>query len=255
MSTVAFLPHHSTAKLSSIMSSVQRIQFYTAPYSPYSHRVRLALDEAGAQYVAHNFPNTRTKPEWYYQINPRGRIPSIAYGGPNVPAEEPSSESVKLTESLALIEFVADIFPDSGLLPKDLVLRAKARGFIQIYDSFIQPPFKGAFFLGEGTEPLLQAIEKLQTALPPTGFAIGLYSIADCAVAPFFVRMMLFLRRGIGAFSKEDGARLRDAFASEKFARFRQYVEDLENRPSFQKSWDEAEQVALWTNVPGFRKE
>lgn len=100
--------HHSTAqfKLSShpSMSSVQRIQFYTAPvrhtreyyrngtlttsspvqYSPYSHRVRLALDEAGAQYVAHNFPNTRTKPEWYYQINPRGRVSIILHQQPSV---------------------------------------------------------------------------------------------------------------------------------------------------------------------------
>lgn len=161
------------------------------------------------------------------------------YGGPDVPAEEPSPESTKLTESLALIEFVAELFPNSGLLPKDPVLRAKARGFVQIYDSFIQPPFRSALFLGEGTEPLLEAIEKLQAALPSTGFAIGQYSIADCAVAPFFVRMMLFLRRGLGAFSQEDRDKLRDALDSEKFARFRQYVEDLEKRPSFQQSWDE----------------
>ncbi|TBU33386.1 thioredoxin-like protein [Dichomitus squalens] len=237
------------------MSTVQRIQFYTAPYSPYSHRVRLALDEAGADYLAYEFPNTRTKPDWYYQINPRGRIPSIAYGGPDVPPEEPSPESAKLTESLALIEFIADIFPDSGLLPKDPILRAKARGFIQIYDSWIQPPYKSAFFLGEGTEPILQAIEKLQAALPSTGFAIGQYSIADIAVAPFFVRMLLFLRHGIGAYSQADGDRLREAFASEKFARFRQYVQDLESRPSFQKNWDEAQQVELWKSPPKFRKE
>ncbi|PIL35474.1 hypothetical protein GSI_02202 [Ganoderma sinense ZZ0214-1] len=234
------------------MSSLQRIQFYTAPYSPYSHRVRLALDEAGADYVAHNFPNTRTKPEWYYQVNPRGRIPSIAYGGPDVPAEEPSPESVKLTESLALIEFIADLFPESGLLPKDPILRAKARGFIQIYDSFIQPPFKAAFFLGEAIEPLLLELEKIQAALPPTGFAIGQYSIADCAVAPFFVRMKMFLRRGIGAFSQENREKLSEVLASEKFARFRQYVEDLENRPNFQKIWDEVE---LWTKLPTPRKE
>ncbi|KAM5531769.1 hypothetical protein V8D89_014554 [Ganoderma adspersum] len=237
------------------MSSVQRIQFYTAPYSPYSHRVRLALDEAGAEYVAHNFPNTRTKPEWYYQVNPRGRIPSIAYGGPDVPAEEPSPESAKLTESLALIEFIADIFPDSGLLPKDPILRGKARGFVQIYDSWIQPPFKDAFFLGKGVDPLLEAIEKLQAALPATGFAIGEYSIADCAVAPFFVRMMLFLRHGIGKFSTEDQQKLNEAFASEKFARFSKYVEDVKNRPNFQKNYDEAEQVELWTDVPMFRKQ
>ena len=167
------------------------------------------------------------------------QIPSIAYGGPDVPAEEPSPESAKVTESLALIEFIADLFPESGLLPKDPILRAKARGFVQVYDSFIQPPFKAAFFLGEGIEPLLLELEKFQAALPPTGFAIGEYSIADCAVAPFFVRMMVFLRHGIGRFSPENRAKLTEAFASEKFARFRKYIEDVENRPNFQKIWDE----------------
>ena len=33
--------------------------------------------------------------------------------------------------------------------------------------------------------------------------------------------------------------RLTEAFASEKFARFSKYVEDLENRPNFQKNYDE----------------
>ncbi|RPD60181.1 thioredoxin-like protein [Lentinus tigrinus ALCF2SS1-7] len=234
--------------------SGQQITFYTAAYSPFSERVRLALDEAGAKYTVHEFDKGRTKPEWYYKINPLGKIPAITYGGPEVPSDQPSPESAKLFESLPLLEFIAEIYPDAHLLPSDPVLRTKARTFIQLYVNYVHDPFKGAFFLGSPAEPILQAIEKLQQALAPTGFAVGQFSIADIAVAPFVMRMMLFLKTGLGAYSNEEGQKMRDAIGSEKFARFRQYIQDLHERPSIKNHWDEALQIELWKNHPGFQR-
>ena len=62
-----------------------------------------------------------------------------------------------------------------------------------MYENYVHDAFKGAFFLGQPVDSILQAIEKLQNALPPTGFAVGQFSIADIAVAPFLTRMLLFL--------------------------------------------------------------
>ena len=108
-----------------------------------------------------------------------------------------------------------------------------------MYENYVQTPFREAFFLGKNIDSFLQAIEKLQGALPSTGFAVGQYSLADIAVAPFLVRMMLFLNEGLGGYSEEDFKKLQEALGSEKYARFRQYIEDIKERPSFKKSWDE----------------
>jgi glutathione S-transferase len=44
------------------------------------------------------------KPEWYSKVvNPfTGKVPSIAYGGPPVAPDQPSSESAKIPESLSV---------------------------------------------------------------------------------------------------------------------------------------------------------
>ncbi|TFK93672.1 hypothetical protein K466DRAFT_594193 [Polyporus arcularius HHB13444] len=237
--------------------STKQITFYTAAWSPHAERVRFALDEAGAKYTVHEFGlefNKGPKPEWYYQINPLGKIPALTYGGPAVPPDQPSPESAKLFESLPLLEFIAEIYPEANLLPTDPILRTKARTFIQLYQNYFHDLLKDVFFLGKPADPILQAIETLQQALPPTGFAVGQFSIADIAVAPSFMRMMLFLKSELGAYSEEDGQKMREALASEKFVRFRRYIEDLHEWPSIKKNWDEAFQIGLWKNVPAFQR-
>ncbi|KAI0717207.1 thioredoxin-like protein [Cerioporus squamosus] len=234
--------------------SGKQITFYTAAYSPFSERVRLALDEAGATYTVHEFDKSRTKPEWYYQINPLGKIPALTYGGPDVPPDQPSPESAKLFESLPLLEFIAEIYPEAQLLPTDPVLRTKARTFIQLYTNYVHDLFRSAFFLGQPADPILEAIEKLQQALAPTGYAVGQFSIADIAVAPFLMRMMLFLKTDLGAYSAEDGQKMREALGSERFARFGRYIQDLHARPSVKRNWDEALQIELWKDHPAFQR-
>ncbi|PIL35456.1 hypothetical protein GSI_02183 [Ganoderma sinense ZZ0214-1] len=237
------------------MSPAKQITFYTAAYSPYSHRVQLALDEAGAQYKIHEFGKSKgSKPEWYYTINPLGKIPSITYGGPDVPSDQPSAESEKLSESIALLEFIADIYPEANLLPDNPVLRAKARRVISLYENYVHDAFKAAVFLGQPYEGLLQALSKFQSALPPTGFAVEQYSIADCAVAPFLVRMMVFFRRGLGGYTYEEGEKVRQALAGEEYARFRTYIQDVTEHPSFRVGWDEDDQIELWKDHPAFKR-
>lgn len=202
----------------------------------------------------------RNMPGWYKRINPLGKVrmaprlaqplihsprrtstpqvPAITFGGPQVPPEEPSPESQKLYESLALLEFVADAFPESKLLPADPVLRARARTFISLYHSYVHEQFRNVFFRGAPvTDAFFQGFETLQSALPPTGFAAGEWSLAEAAVAPFLARVMLYLDAGFGWYSEADGESMRAALASARFARLQQYVQDVRTRPSFAKTW------------------
>lgn len=155
-----------------------------------------------------------------------------------MPPDEPSPESSKLVESLALLEFVADLFPESGLLPADPVLRARARAFIALYHSYVHPELTAVFFRGApGVDAFLQGLETLQSALPQAGFAAGEWSLAEAGVAPFLARMRLYLEAGLGKYNDADGKTMRAALASARFTRLRQYMQDVRARPSFAKTW------------------
>ncbi|OJT03422.1 Vegetative incompatibility protein HET-E-1 [Trametes pubescens] len=202
-------------------------------------------------------------------------IPAITFGGLGAPPDQPSPESTKLVESMVILEFLAEVFPNAPLLPSDPLLRAKARTFVEIYRNYVSSEYLGAFFLGKPIEGVLKALETLQAALPPDGgFAAGEWSIAEAAVAPFIARLFLFLHVGLGSYTEKQGQTLRDTMASPRFARLVQWVKDVHKRPSFKKTWvsdvsifrtrsrrsadsmsyAQDRQVELWKNHPGFRR-
>lgn len=163
----------------------------------------------------------------------------MAYGGPNVPADQPSPESTKIAESLVLLEFVADL--SGNLLPKDPVLRAKARFFIDTFSNTFSPAYVAAYFRGEPIEPILAAIEKIQALLGPEGYAIGSdFTIADAAVAPFFARLEVALKGDYGAYSEGEGPKAYETLQTDpKYSRYRKYFADIKARDSFKKTFDE----------------
>ena len=59
-------------------------------------------------------------------LTPSRKVPVVVYGSPQIGPRAPSPESAKIAESLVLLEFIASLYPDSGLLPKDSVERAHA---------------------------------------------------------------------------------------------------------------------------------
>ncbi|KAI0781226.1 thioredoxin-like protein [Trametes elegans] len=238
------------------MAPTEQITLYSADYSPFAQRVRIALEEADVKYTMYEMNTRFIKPEWYYTINPFGKVPALTFGGPNVPPDQPSAESAKLVESMVILEFLADVFPEARLLPADPIQRAKARQFVEIYRNYVFDEFRDAFFRGKPVEGVLAALEKLQDALPPkTGFAAGAWSIADAAVAPLLAGMVLCVRAGIGAYTEENWQKLRAALESETFARFMQYIQDIHERPSFKKTWGNDDlQIEIWQNHPGVRR-
>ncbi|KAI0325282.1 thioredoxin-like protein [Cubamyces sp. BRFM 1775] len=236
------------------MPFADRITLYTAHFSPYAQRVRIALEEVHANYVVHEI-DPHHQPDWYRQVSPLGKVPAIAFGGPDVPPDQPSPESVKLFESLPLLEFFVDVFPEANLLPSDPILRTKARAFIAIYENYVNAHYKDVLLFHKPVDGLLQGLEKLQAALPPTGFAIGQWSTADIAVIPFLSRMLLYLDNGIGNYDEEGEKKLQNAFAGERFARLKQYVQEVRERPSFKVSFiSDDYQVAIGRKVPALQR-
>ncbi|KAI0648300.1 hypothetical protein C8Q79DRAFT_925240 [Trametes meyenii] len=225
------------------MADTKRITLYASIDTPYPHRVRLALEEAKAAYDV-IWIDLSDKPDWYEnKVNPAGgKVPYLVYGGPKLgPDEVPSAESFKTRESLVILEFLNDIFPNARLLPADPRLRAHARLFYLAIEAEFVPVFR-AFIYGTAVpEDLLSALEQLQALLPPTGFVAGEWSIADAAFSPFLVRLKLLLKDNIGLFGDGVGAATLETLGSARFARLGRYFEDNMARPSMAKTWEEAE--------------
>ena len=163
-----------------------------------------------------------------------------------VAPDQPSPGAFKLVESVVIIEFLADLFPESGLLPADPVARAKARFFITAFDTTVFAGFKGFFFMGAPAATLVDGIDALQKLLPATGFAAGeKWSIADIVAAPFLVRIVMLLNNDLGKYPVGEGKKTLEVLRGAKFNRFNKYLEDLKAQPSFKATWDEVRALAL----------
>lgn len=92
------------------------MQLYFAPRT-ISVAVAIALEEAGLEYEAIkvDFATAEQTTAAYAQINPKGRVPALIVDGGI------------LTETGALLEFVADTAPDAGLRPQDPLMAARMR--------------------------------------------------------------------------------------------------------------------------------
>ena len=220
-------------------------------------QVEIALEEAGAKYTKFQV-DLQNKPEWYApKVNPASKVcschsisvqesnvcqvPAVAYGGPDVPPDQPSPESTKIAESLVLLEFVADLFPESGLLPRDPVERARVRFFIDAVSTKFSPGWSSFVQKGESNEGLIAGLEALQNLLSPQGpYAIGSqFTLADVAILPFIARLRVLLKNDIGAYKEGEGLKTLEILTSPRFARLQAYKAALFARKSFQDTFDE----------------
>ncbi|KAJ7859375.1 hypothetical protein B0H14DRAFT_2747138 [Mycena olivaceomarginata] len=203
----------------------EQITLYTAKICPFAHRVELALAEAKVGFNRFEI-DLSNKPEWYApQVNPASKV---SYGGPQVPPDQPSPESVKIAESLILVEFHP-------------VERAKVRFFIDAVSNKFLPTYMGPVARGQPFEPFWDALEQLQALLPADKkYAVGdEFTAADIAIAPFLARMEVWLRNDIGAYKEGEGKKAAEYFfTGDRFARLVKYFEDIKARDSFKATFD-----------------
>ncbi|KAG1813683.1 uncharacterized protein BJ212DRAFT_1275347, partial [Suillus subaureus] len=163
-------------------------------------QIELALAEANAPHVTYEV-DLFNKPEWFAsKVNPVGKVPAVTYGGPNVDPDDPSPLSAKIAESNVILEFLADLYPDSGLLPKDPVLRAKVRFFIDATTKHIEGPFFAFIRGSESYDNILKGIEFIQELLEEgRDFAAGdHYTIADACISPHLARLKIVIETDLG---------------------------------------------------------
>jgi maleylpyruvate isomerase len=84
-----------------------------------SYRVRIALNLKGltAEHLSHHLRKGEQRDPAYLALNPQGLVPTLQDAG------------AILTQSLAIIEWLDETFPEPRLLPQDALRRAKVRAF------------------------------------------------------------------------------------------------------------------------------
>jgi maleylpyruvate isomerase len=107
------------------------LELYTYWRSSASYRVRIALNLKSLPYVTHAVDLLKAGGEQfgphYREVNPQGRVPTLVHDGQ------------RLTQSLAIIEYLDETFPGTRLIPKDPLDRARVRMLSQIIACDIQP--------------------------------------------------------------------------------------------------------------------
>ncbi|MET0366436.1 MAG: maleylacetoacetate isomerase [Sphingobium sp.] len=87
-----------------------------------SYRVRIALNLKGVAYTDafHNLRKGEQRSPDYLALNPQGLLPALEVDG------------AVLTQSLAICEYLDEVYPEPALLPADPVRRAKVRAAAQV---------------------------------------------------------------------------------------------------------------------------
>lgn len=99
-----------------------------------SQRVRIGLHLKGLrfEYVAVNIAKNDQHGDGFRGTNPMGQVPALVI-------TEGDGTSHVLVQSLPILEYLDERFPDVPLLPKDPLARARARALAETVNSGIQP--------------------------------------------------------------------------------------------------------------------
>ena len=107
------------------------LELYSYWRSSASYRVRIALNLKSLPYVTHGVNLVHHGgDQWsdaYRKVNPQSRVPTLVHDGQ------------RFTQSMAIIEYLDETYPDHRLIPRDPVDRARVRMLSQIIACDIQP--------------------------------------------------------------------------------------------------------------------
>jgi glutathione S-transferase len=158
----------------------------TLYYSPgaCSLAPHIALEEAGAAYALQlvSIPKGEQQAAAYLNVNPRGKIPALR------------TDLGVLTETVAILTYIARTFPQSGLLPEEPFHMARCISHMAYLSNTVHPAFThivrpGRFATDEaaqqnvkatGRENAWKLLQELDELLDGRQWVLGSrYSVAD----------------------------------------------------------------------------
>lgn len=170
---------------------------YGHPKSSNALKVRFLLAELDVAYEQVEVPLARPRPDWYLALNALGGVPALGDG------------DLVLSESNAILRYLANRHGAHDLYPPDPAERARVDEFLDRFALTLRPALfrveaaalgytPGVGFLPERGDPAAAARAGAEIAevlgtfdrlvAPGGGYALGRFTLADCAGAPVLFR-------------------------------------------------------------------
>jgi glutathione S-transferase len=151
---------------------------YDAARCPYCARVRIVLAEKGLAYEPVEI-DLDDRPAWIYEKNPLGKVPVLEEDG-----------GLVLPESVVIMEYLDERFPEPPLWPADPAERALGRLLVEQFDTRLGHAYyalrRGEPAAHDALSKKLAALDRLLEERP---FLSGReYGLADAAYFPWFPR-------------------------------------------------------------------
>lgn len=163
-------------------SKTDGLRLYSMRFCPYAERARLVLAAKGIEHECVNI-NLKDKPEWFFELNPVGKVPVIELPGGKV-----------IYESVICCDFLEDMYPGkTQLFPKDPYEKHKQRLLVEVLCNKITSAFyksvRGGDEANEELDKQLSAFEK-ELKERNTKFIGGSSpSMADYLIWPWIERL------------------------------------------------------------------
>jgi glutathione S-transferase len=150
------------------------LTLYDADRCPYCARVRIALAEKDVEYETVMI-DLSDRPAWLYEKNPLGKVPVL------------EEEAFALPESVVIMEYLEERYPEPALLPSDAAARAIVRLRIERFDNALGDAYY-AFRRGEegSADGLAHCLSFLDRRLAGERRD---YDLADIAYVPWLIRL------------------------------------------------------------------
>jgi glutathione S-transferase len=152
------------------------LTLYDADRCPYCARVRIVLTEKGLPYET-VVVDLDDRPAWLYEKNPLGKVPVL------------EEDDFVLPESVVIMEYLEERYPEPPLWPADPAERAGGRLLVERFDELGRPYYalrRGEEDARERLEAELAALDSLLAGRPfLTGREFGL---ADATYLPWILR-------------------------------------------------------------------
>jgi glutathione S-transferase len=172
------------------MTFIPKLYFSPGAVSMATH---MALEEAGVRYELETISirDGQQFSDRYRRVHPLGRLPALEI--------EPG---VVLTETPALLAYVAELAPERELLPVAGLLRARADEWMSLLASAVHVAFITFFrpdrytadaaaraaLKVDGKDRFWELLRYVEGRLPEQGFALGeRYSLVDAYLSVFFL--------------------------------------------------------------------
>ncbi|MEE4622776.1 glutathione S-transferase family protein [Pseudomonas alliivorans] len=167
-----------------VQMSQSRLKLVSHGLCPFVQRVAILLLEKEIPFQRVDV-DLKDRPEWFLVMSPTGKVPLLI-------VQKDDEDATVLFESVAICEYIEQVYPEPAVHPKDAITRAQHRAWIEFATGMLADAW--GYLNAANQQTALNKSSALRGKLERLGaektkgpfFAGETFSMVDIAVAPVF---------------------------------------------------------------------